>query len=77
MDQVVIDRPLIEAYSRGDLDRHEIATRLGRPVSVADLILALRAAHLPMPRYPSSLTAEDQDWLQRWLSQAPDRGDAR
>lgn len=41
MDQVVIDRPLIEAYSRGHLDRHEIAAR---PVTVADVILALRAA---------------------------------
>ncbi len=76
MDQVIIDRPLIEAYSRGDLDRHEMAARLGRAVSVAELILALRAAHLPMPRYPSSLTTEDQDWLQRWLSQSPDCGDA-
>lgn len=76
MDQVTIDHPLIEAYSRGELDRQEIAARLGRAVSVADLILALRVAHLPMPRYPSSLTPEDQDWLRRWLSQPPDRGDA-
>ncbi len=77
MDQATaaIDRPLIEAYSRGDLDRQEIAARLGHAVSVADLILALRAAHLPMPRYPSSLTEEDRDWLHRWLSQAPDSGD--
>lgn len=76
MDQATIDRPLIEAYSRGELDRQEIAARLGRAVSVADLILALRAARLPMPRFPSSLTPEDQDWLHRWLSQPPDRGDA-
>jgi hypothetical protein len=76
MDQAIIERPLIEAYSRGELDRQEIAARLGRNVSVADLILALRTAHLPMPRYPSSLAPEDQDWLLRWLSQAPDRGDA-
>ncbi|HEV3116862.1 MAG TPA: hypothetical protein VGY58_07420 [Gemmataceae bacterium] len=76
MDQAIIDRPLIEAYSRGELDRQEIAARLGRNVSVADLILALRTAHLPMPHYPSSLSPEEQDWLLRWLSQPPDRGDA-
>jgi hypothetical protein len=76
MDQIIIERPLIEAYSRGELDRQEIAARLGRSVSVADLILALRAAHLPMPRYPSSLAPDDQEWLLRWLSQPPDRGDA-
>ena len=76
MDQIIIDTPLIEAYSRGELDRHEMAARLGRNVSVAALILALRPAHLPMPRYPSSLTPEDQDWLLRWLSQQPDRGNA-
>jgi len=76
MDQTTIDRSLIEAYSRGELDRQEIAARLGRAVSVADLILALRAAHLPMPRFPSSLTPADQDWLHRWLSEPPDRGDA-
>jgi hypothetical protein len=76
MDQTIVERPLIEAFSRGELDRHEIAARFGRTVSVADLILALRTAHLPMPRYPSSLTPEDQDWLLRWLGQSPDRGDA-
>lgn len=76
MAQPPIDQHLIEAYSRGELDRHAIAARLGRPVSVADLILALRAAHLPLPRYPSSLTAEDQAWLTRWLSQAPEHGNA-
>lgn len=76
MDQTIVDQPLIEAFSRGELDRHEIAARLGRTVSVADLILALRTAHLPMPRYPSSLTPEDRDWLLRWLGQSPDRGDA-
>ena len=71
-----IDQPLIEAYSRGDLDRQAIAARLGRPVSVADLILALRAAHLPLPRYPSALTTEDQAWLTSWLSQSPQHGNA-
>jgi hypothetical protein len=45
-------------------------------LSLADLILALRAAHLPMPRYLSSPVPAHQDWLLRWLSQAPDRGDA-
>jgi hypothetical protein len=74
--QIITDRPLIEAYSRGELDRQEIAARLGRDVTVADLILALRTAHLPMPRHPSSLSAENQDWLLRWLSQPPDHGDA-
>jgi hypothetical protein len=24
-----------------------------------------------MPRYPTSLTPEDQDWLLHWLSQPP------
>jgi hypothetical protein len=76
MDQITIDRPLIEAYSRGELDRQEISARIGRIVSVADLILALRAAHLPLPRFPSALTPEDQDWLAQWLSQGPDRRDA-
>jgi len=74
MGQIIIERPLIEAYSRGELDRQEISARLGLSVSVADLILALRAAHLPMPRYPSSLIPDDRDWLLRWLSQAPNRG---
>jgi hypothetical protein len=76
MDQAIIDRPLIEAYSRGELDRQEIAARVGRSVSLAELILALRTAHLPMPRHPLSLTPEDQDWLSRWLAQSPDHVDA-
>jgi hypothetical protein len=69
MDKPILDRPLIEAYSRGELDRQEIAAIVGSNVSVADLILALRSAALPMPRYPTSLTPEDQDWLLHWLSQ--------
>jgi hypothetical protein len=71
MDQIAIDGPLIEAYSRGELDRPEISARIGRTVSTADLILALRAADLPLPRFPSALTPEDRDWLRRWLSQGP------
>lgn len=68
MDQAIIDRPMMEAYSRGELDREEIADRLDRNVSVADLILTLHAANLPLPHYPSSLPQKDQDWLFRWLS---------
>lgn len=71
-----IEAPLVEAYSRGEIDRQAIAAQLGRPVSVADLLLALRAAHLPLPRYPSSLNADDQAWLARWLSQSPRLSDA-
>lgn len=76
MAHLPIEPPVIEASSRGELDRQAVAARLGRSVSVADLILALRAAHLPLPRDSSALTAEDQAWLTRWLSQAPEHGTA-
>lgn len=76
MDKPIVDRPLIEAYSRGELDRQEIAAILGCNVSVAGLILALRSTHLPIPRYPTSLTSEDQDWLLHWLSQPPPSRDS-
>ena len=36
MDQTTIDRSLIEAYSRGELDRQEIAARLGEEWRVGE-----------------------------------------
>jgi len=75
MDQPILHRPRIEPYTGRKSDRQEIVPRPGHPVSVTDLILALRVASPPMPRHRSPLTPEDLDWLHRWLSQAPDRGD--
>jgi hypothetical protein len=48
-----IDRPLLEAYSRGEISRRDISNRLDAEVSFGDLLAALHAEGLRLPRFPS------------------------
>jgi hypothetical protein len=48
-----IERHLLEAYSRGELTRHEIEDRIGVPLSFGELLLGLHRHGLPLPRIPS------------------------
>jgi hypothetical protein len=45
-----IDRCLLEAYSRAEISRREIGERM--EVEVSDLLAALHAEGLPLPRFP-------------------------
>jgi hypothetical protein len=48
-----IDRPLLEAYSRAEISRRDISDRLGAEVKFGDLLAALHAEKLPLPRFPA------------------------
>lgn len=48
-----IEKDLLEAYSRGEITRREIAERTGREVSFGTLLGQLHARRLPLPRVPS------------------------
>lgn len=53
--ETLTERQLLEAYSRGELTRHEIEDRTGAPLSFGELLLGLHRHGLPLPR-----TASDQ-----------------
>ena len=48
-----IDRCLLEAYSRAEISRREISERTDAKVSFGDLLAALHAEGLPLPRFPA------------------------
>ncbi len=52
MDKV-IDPSLLEAYSRGEISRREISDRMQMEIGFGDLLAALHAHGLPLPRFPS------------------------
>jgi hypothetical protein len=50
---VKIDRLLLEAYSRGEISRRDIGNRMNAEVRFGDLLAALHAEKLPLPRFPA------------------------
>jgi hypothetical protein len=48
-----IDPTLLRAYSRGEISRRDIGDGLNREVSFGELLGALHAHRLPLPRFPS------------------------
>jgi hypothetical protein len=48
-----IDRSLLEAYSRGEISRREIGDRMQMEIGFGDLLAALHANGLTLPRFPS------------------------
>jgi hypothetical protein len=50
---VVITRDLLEAYSRAEISRRDIAERLQAEVSFGALFSALLDNGLPLPRFPT------------------------
>lgn len=50
---MAIPRHLLEAWSRGEVSRRELADRLGQELRFGDLLAALHEAGLPLPRVPS------------------------
>ncbi len=66
-----IDRALLEAYSRGEISRRDIADRLDREVGFGDLLGALHAHGLPLPRPPSHPESEGVQLIRRLAERAP------
>ena len=48
-----IEKALVEAYSRGEITRHEIEDQSGQIVSFGTLLMLLHEHRLPLPRVPS------------------------
>jgi hypothetical protein len=48
-----IDPSLLQAYSRGEISRRDIGDRLNREISFGELLGALHAHKLPLPRFPA------------------------
>jgi hypothetical protein len=71
---VKIDRSLLEAYSRGEISRRDISNRMDVEVRFGDLLAALHAEKLPLPRYPSDPNSPGVQLIKR-LAERAARGD--
>jgi hypothetical protein len=69
-----IDRSLLEAYSRGEISRRDISNRMDVEVRFGDLLAALHAEKLPLPRYPSDPNSPGVQLIKR-LAERAARGD--
>ena len=66
-----IDRSLLEAYSRGEISRREISDRMQTEVGFGDLLAALHANRLPLPRFPSHPDSVGVKLIKRLAERAP------
>ena len=66
-----IDRSLLEAYSRGEISRRDISARLDMEVGFGDLLMALHAHGLPLPRFPAHPDSEGVKLIRRLAERAP------
>jgi hypothetical protein len=69
-----IDRSLLEAYSRGEISRRDISNRMDAEVRFGDLLAALHAENLPLPRFPSDPNSPGVQFIKR-LAERAARGD--
>lgn len=63
--ETVTERQLLEAYSRGELTRHEIEERTGAPLSFGELLLGLHRQGLPLPRIQSDQQSDGVALIKR------------
>ncbi len=65
-----IDRSLLEAYSRGEISRRDISERMNAEVRFGDLLAALHAAALPLPRFPCDRNSPGVQLIKRLAERA-------
>ncbi len=66
-----IDRSLLEAYSRGEISRRDISDRMRKEIGFGDLLGALHAHGLPLPRFPSDPDSVGVKLIKRLAERAP------
>jgi hypothetical protein len=66
-----IDRSLLEAYSRAEISRRDISDRTGVEVKFGDLLAALHAEGLPLPRFPTHPDSPGVKLIKRLAERAP------
>jgi hypothetical protein len=66
-----IDRTLLEAYSRAEISRRDISDRLDLEIGFGDLLAALHAEGLPLPRFPAHPDSPGVKLIKRLAERAP------
>jgi hypothetical protein len=68
---VKIDRSLLEAYSRAEISRRDISERMDAEVGFGDLLAALHAVGLPLPRFPAHPDSPGVKLIKRLAERRP------
>ena len=71
---VKIDRSLLEAYSRGEISRRDISNKMDVEVRFGDLLAALHAENLRLPRFPAHPDSPGVELIRR-LAERAHRGE--
>lgn len=66
-----IPKDLVEAYSRAEISRRDIADRLDRHVGFGELLGSLHELGLPLPRFPSDRNSPGVQLIKRLAERAP------
>ncbi len=69
-----ISTELLEAYSRGEIGRREIAERQQAEISFGDLFAALLEHGLPLPRFPGHPGSHGVQLIKKLAQRAPHVG---
>ena len=69
-----IDSSLLRGYSRGEISRRDISDRLNREISFGELLGALHAHRLPLPRFPAHPDSVGVKLIRRLAERAPRAG---
>ena len=69
-----IDASLLQAYSRGEISRRDISDRLNTEISFGELLGALHAHRLPLPRFPAHPDSVGVKLIRRLAERAPRAG---
>jgi hypothetical protein len=69
-----IDPSLLRAFSLGEISRREISDRLDTEISFGELLGALHAHQLPLPRFPAHPDSIGVKLIRRLSERAPRAG---
>lgn len=63
------EREAVESYSRGEINRRELESRVGHEVDFADALQMLRHYHLPLPHRLGDLQSPAVQLIRQLASQ--------
>jgi hypothetical protein len=69
----MIDRGLLEAFSRGEVTRRELSERSGVIVGFGDVLAQLHEHHLPLPRIGADMDMRGVQLIRQLTERAMQR----
>ncbi len=65
-----LDKTLVEAYSRGEITRHEMQDKTNQIIGFGFLLGQLHYYNLPLPRFPVDANSEGYRFVKQFMEQS-------